>query len=360
VTVVSPRSKTLRDTGEPGFSDQEQIMLFKTLTPALALAFVVPFLAPPAHGGGGNAVDASRNAIDLAIIGDTPYGDAQIADLPNLIAHINADAKVRAVVHVGDIKNGSSRCDDSYYGFILDSFSSLQDPLLYTPGDNEWTDCHRANNGGYNPLERLDFLRDVFFADPGQSLGGRKQRLLTQADVPAHAEFVENQMWMESTVVFSLHHAVGSNNGFAPWSGIPDQPAPRVAEVNRRIAAALDWIDRSFALATSQSANGVVLFHQANMWSAATAQDGFDEIAARIALRAAAFGKPVLLIEGDTHTYLVDHPFTPGDPRFGVYATVAAPNVTRIVVQGETSSEWLRLQVDPQGASLFSWERMIR
>ena len=206
------------------------------------------------------------------------------------------------MVHVGDIKNGSTRCDDGYYGFILDSFNSLQDPLLYTPGDNEWTDCHRANNGGYNPLERLDFLRDVFFADPGQSLGGRRQRVLTQADVPAHAEFVENQMWMESTVVFSLHHAVGSNNGFAAWSGIPHQPAPRIAEVNRRIAAALDWIDRTFALAADRSAGGVVLFHQADMWVRRRRPGRLRaEIAARIAQRAAAFGKPVLLIEGDTH-----------------------------------------------------------
>jgi hypothetical protein len=335
-------------------------MLLKTLTPALAVALVAPLFALPAQGGGGNAVDASKNPIDIAVIGDTPYGDPQIADLPNLIAHINADPKVRAVVHVGDIKNGSSRCDDGYYGFILDSFNSLQDPLLYTPGDNEWTDCHRANNGAYNPLERLDFLRDVFFADPRESLGGRHQRVLSQADVPAHAEFVENQMWMESTVVFSLHHAVGSNNGFAAWSGIPDDPANRIAEVNRRIAAAVDWIDRSFALAASESAEGVVLFHQADMWSSAAAQSGFREIAARIAERAAAFGKPVLLIEGDTHRYRVDHPFTPADARFGVYPTVAAPNVTRIVVEGETSTEWLRLQVNPGGASLFSWERVMR
>ena len=39
--------------------------------------------------------------------------------------------------------------------------------MIYVPGDNEWTDCHRANNGGYDPLERLAFLRAMFY--PGRS-----------------------------------------------------------------------------------------------------------------------------------------------------------------------------------------------
>ena len=62
-------------------------------------------------------------------------------------------------MHLGDIKNGSSRCDDSYFAQIAAGFSSLTIPLIFTPGDNEWTDCHRANNGAYDPLERLAALR---------------------------------------------------------------------------------------------------------------------------------------------------------------------------------------------------------
>ena len=38
-------------------------------------------------------------------------------------------------------------------------------------GDNEWTDCHRPNNGGYNPLERLAKVRATFFPSPGRTLG---------------------------------------------------------------------------------------------------------------------------------------------------------------------------------------------
>ena len=48
--------------------------------------------------------------IELALIGDTPYGAAQLEAFPTLVNSINA-AGVRAIIHVGDIKNGSTRCD---------------------------------------------------------------------------------------------------------------------------------------------------------------------------------------------------------------------------------------------------------
>jgi hypothetical protein len=70
------------------------------------------------------------------------------------------------------IKNGSSGCDDAYFAVRLSDFEMFADPLVYMPGDNEWTDCHRANNGGYLPTERLAALRELFFAKPDRTLGG--------------------------------------------------------------------------------------------------------------------------------------------------------------------------------------------
>ena len=32
-------------------------------------------------------------------------------------------------------------------------------PAIFTPGDNDWTDCDRPSNGGFNSLERLDHER---------------------------------------------------------------------------------------------------------------------------------------------------------------------------------------------------------
>src|SRR5262249_44391578 len=154
----------------------------------------------------GNPINTgSQEKYTLAVIGDFPYGPDKYADAPGLFALINDDPKVDIVVHLGDIKSGSnSPCTDEYFAKIDTLFMLFKDPLVYTPGDNEWTDCHVAskNNGLYTPTERLNAVRNLFFPVPGQTLGGRKKQVLTQADDPANSAYVENTMWMESQVVF--------------------------------------------------------------------------------------------------------------------------------------------------------------
>lgn len=301
--------------------------------------------------------DEGSRPLQLAVIGDTPYGAQQLETFGALVTAING-AGVSRAIHVGDIKNGSTRCDDSYFARIADYFADFTVPLVYTPGDNEWTDCHRANNGAYDPIERLNALRDVFFSEPGQTLG-KPIQLLSQASVADHSAFVENTMWYESSVVFSTVHAVGSSNGLAPWFGTDttgtkqDDPARRTAEVQAREAAALDWIDRSFALAAAEHAKAVAIFMQADTFEGSTT--GFERIVERLADRARAFAKPVLLVQGDSHTYLVDQPLLDGNAGYGI--TESVPNLTRVVVQGETASEWLELTVDPNATEVFSWQR---
>ena len=188
-------------------------------------------------------VSTSTGPVDIAVIGDTPYGAAQVVDFPNLIAVINAAPGISEVVHVGDIKNGSTRCDTSYFETIFGYFAQFNDPLVYTPGDNEWTDCHRANNGAYDPLERLAVLRAMFFPVPGLALGGGRKLTMSQSFVGGFETYVENQLWFESSVAFATVHVVGSNNNLAPWFGDDttgtkmDDPARRTAEVAARTAA---------------------------------------------------------------------------------------------------------------------------
>src|SRR5207237_4443893 len=107
---------------------------------------------------------ASRQAtpatkLTLAVLGDVPYSSAQLAAFPGWVDQINRAPQVGVVVHLGDIKSGETRCDDSYYRTIAQLFDSFDDPVVYTPGDNEWTDCHHPEDGGYNPLERLARIR---------------------------------------------------------------------------------------------------------------------------------------------------------------------------------------------------------
>ena len=289
---------------------------------------------------------ASANPLTLSVIGDLPYTEPQLQAFPSWVEEIDADPKVDVVVHLGDIKSGGTRCDDGYYATILGLFESFKDPLVYTPGDNEWTDCHRESNGAYEPLERLSALRAVFFSEPGVTLGGRKKHVLAQPGYP------ENVLWMQSKAVFATLHVVGSNNSLAPWSGLglAAPTAEQLAEANDRFDAVVEWVDEAFDTATENDARGVVLMMQADTFFAANeTAAGFVDIVARMEDRAAQFGRPVLLLQGDTHQYVEDAPFA------------AAPNVTRIVVKGSADTpgdEWLRLTVNPRASTIFSWQRV--
>ena len=125
------------------------------------------------------------------------------------------------------------------FAAVAAAFATLNDPLIYTPGDNEWTDCHRANNGAFNPLERLAAIRSLFFAEPGDTLGRHPKHVDAQPGYP------ENVRWIESRVAFATLHVIGSNNGLSPWTGLgfSAPTAEQAAEVGDRIDATLEWID---------------------------------------------------------------------------------------------------------------------
>ena len=310
----------------------------------LVAALVASFGAGAGAGNGTPINPASANPLTLSIIGDLPYSAPQLAAFPAWVDEINADPKVDTVVHLGDIKSGSTLCSNAYYSTILGLFESFKDPVVYTPGDNEWTDCHRTNNGGHNPLERLATLRTMLFPEPGVTLGGRKKQVLAQAGYP------ENVLWLQSKAVFSTLHVVGSNNSLALWTGQAAVTPEQLAEATARIGAAIAWVDAAFDTATENDAEGVVLTMQADTFflSNETAA-GFVDILDRIEERAASFGGPVLVLQGDTHVYVQDAPFA------------GAPNVTRIVVKGSAEApgeEWLKLTVDPRAESFFSWQRI--
>lgn len=308
----------------------------------------------PSLASNGRSSDASANATHIAVLGDVPYGDGATALFPTLIESINADPQVRRAVHVGDTKSGSTESTDAWFDYIYGQFQSFKDPLIYTPGDNEWTDCHRPNNGGWNPNERLDRIRDVYFSLPGTTLGGRTKVVDAQDGYP------ENQMWLESRVVFAAIHTVGSNNNLAPWTDeTPAMAADREAEWAGRDAANRAWLDAAFDLAEASGAVGVVLFSHADMWHPDDVGDpsvsfsGHQAYVELLADRASAFGKPVLLFAGDSHDYRVDRPLV-GDVVYGVQD---APNLTQITVERGIEGRvlnWLKLHVDPRSEDVFS------
>lgn len=306
---------------------------------AVVTAVTISVAAPVGAGPAGPG-DRSAAPTTVAVIGDVPYGTAQEAIVGNLVDAVNGDPKVRTVVHVGDIKSGSTTCTDERLAAVRRTFDSFEDPVVYTPGDNEWTDCHRVNNGRYNPLERLDAVRSTFFAAPGSVLGRHPMR------VDFQSALVENVRWVASRVAFATLHLIGSNNGLAPWSGLGfTAPTPEQrAEVDARVAATVAWVDATFDAAEDGGLLGVVLAMQADTFPVPAS--GQQAVIDRITTRTAGFDGQVLLLQGDSHQYVADHP-------------LGVPNLTRIVVHGETLPfEYLRLSIDRRHPALFSWERV--
>ena len=302
-----------------------------------------------------------RPGVSFALLGDTPYGSGEEVLFDRVIDDINASRNVRLVLHSGDVKAGSERCDDALLVRRFNQFQKLDDAFILTPGDNDWTDCHRANNGAFLPTERLARLRQIFYPVAGMSTGKKPLALRSQATMAGHEAFVENTMWSFAGVTMATVHVVGSNNNLAPWSGIDATDsvttprADRIAEFQAREAAALAWVDATFDQAIARDSAGVVLAMQANplfeLASSHPERQGFNTFLAKLADRSKAFGKPVLLTHGDSHYFRLDKPLVlPKLPS----GSAALENFSRLENFGSPSVHWVEVFVDARDPNVFN------
>jgi hypothetical protein len=379
---------------------------------ALPCLLAAVCLALAACGGSDDGLPKST----VAVIGDMPYGTSptdtsEFVANPAFIAAINADSDVSLVLHVGDIHSGKEYCTNAYDQAILSQWKAFADPLVYTPGDNEWADCHKVKEGGgaYNattgaidyvkdasgnpvdyangdPAANLALVRTTFFPAPGQSQGAamavHSQAQEFDAVFPSDKKYVENVWWEKSGVLFvTLNLPGGSNNDTDVWFGAPTMSAAQSQEVAERSAANLRWLDTAFKRAAANGDIAVVIQLQADMWdldgaASAAHLSQYKQFIDSIASHATAFAKPVLLFNGDSHVFRSDNPLQPGspcaiEPSSGAAAVACSvssvpstygnvdpylnqpngynvPNFRRITVHGSTFPfEFLKLAIDP-------------
>ncbi len=270
----------------------------------------------------------------FAIVGDTPYSTFERRHLPEMLDEI-ARTQPAFIVHVGDIKGGSERCDDSLFDDRLALFNAVSAPLIYTPGDNDWTDCRRPSNGGYRPSERLAKLRSVFFGTP-QSLGKQTLELTRQPGVP------ENQRWQRDGIVFATLHMVGSYNN-----------ASDRAEMSGRDAATRQWMDAAFDAADQSGARALVLIAHGDphfkAYAAGHAPWPFIPFLDQLRAHLMRSPRPVVFVHGDSHQQTVDHPLLD-------HAGAPIAHFTRIESFGYPFMGWVRVDVDPDAASPLRFE----
>jgi len=247
------------------------------------------------------------------------------------------DAEPEFTVFIGDIQGGGP-CTDQQREEAVDVFGRIEGPLVFTPGDNAWTDCRLRGKGDWDPLERLALLREDL-VPVGRSLGQNPMPLAQQ-----DGEYRENARWVRGNVVFVTLHMPGGNNGV-----YPDRYA--FDEFERRNAANLAWLQRAYTEVRDIDAQGLVVFFHGNpgwedIYWQATAYRDFKSL---LAYEGAELGVPILAVHGDTHRFTVDKPmmFTDGRTR--------ADHLTRLEVFGSPERGYVIVTVDPRNPELFSF-----
>src|SRR5262245_11167114 len=307
-----------------------------------------------------------NDSYTIALFGDVPYNALGRTQYPALLADINR-SDVAFSVFDGDLKaGGDGPCSDSLYFTALDNFNSLKRPLIFVPGDNDWTDCW----GRYGPStlpfsdpeERLNFERVLFFATD-RSLGQHTLRVARQDGYP------ENQRWKLGPVVYLGLNVQGSNDNF-PYrdteagAGVPVRSDAEIQrqrnEEMARKAADLQWLSEGFEFAERVHAKGVMIIWQAdpnfNNEQHLTNLHDYDAYSGYIdALRTQAegFDGQVALVHGDSHYFKVDKPLnhTTGGGVLG--------NFTRVETFGARNTHWVIARIEPSNPNLFVFEPRI-
>jgi len=347
--------------------------------------------------------DQGHDVYAIGLWGDFPYSDVQATTgVPNLIADMNSQ-DLEFTAHDGDLKAGNSTpnsttpttCSDALYVQALGYFNSLKAPAIFTPGDNDWTDCDRKSLGvdGVNSLQTLDKERSLFFSTPytlGQTkflqevqstpackgygssnsnLGSGSDVSMTQTATYTDVPCSENRRWMVGSVMYATLDIQGSCNNLCDTT-----PSP--AEFAARNQADILWMQQSFEEARSRNSAAIMLITQADpgfdlsdgtraplrdpktLAETDGQPDGFQSFLLALRDQVIAFQKPVAYVHGDSHYFRVDKPFQNSKGQ-------RLENFTRVETFGDNQANgtndvnWLKVLVDPSSREVFAYQPQI-
>jgi hypothetical protein len=268
----------------------------------------------------------------FVLVGDSPYSKLDEFGLQRILQEATPGAGF--VIHIGDIKSGSERCDDDLIKRRIAILDGSPIPLIYTPGDNEWVDCKSPESANGYPLDRLALLRKLAFSKPN-SLGRKTMLLEQQTNMP------ENRRWDFQGISHLTLNIPGSNNGL---EALPE------AHISQRMEMNSAWLNDSVSRAIVTEKAGLVIALHANLGVdnrgflnlKGKALRAYGEFRDHLFSEVKRFSKPTLLLHGDSHRFSVDYPAT------------ALPNLQRVEAFGfPFTSSWARINVEHQNPALF-------
>jgi hypothetical protein len=350
--------------------------LIATATVAVGASLLAaPLAAASTSTGRGDATNNGQtdrqDGFSVGVWGDMPYikgkitKDLALAGIDKVVADINKESPLFTVFD-GDIKAGSkSFCGtDAKTGYnpydnAKKMFAAVTPPTVYTPGDNEWTDCDRPSNGGLKPNDQLAYIRANFFATPF-SQGTNPMPVEQQS-----AAYPENARWVHDGITFITINVPGTDNNAPQFSGTdmldPDgnvttDPAKQngdLVEYTARNAANLAWLEDGFRYAQTHGSKGIMIVQQGDMW--ATNGDVTTHYAAektKLAELVSGTNRQVLLVNGDSHVYAPDQPLSDANGN-------VVPNFQRLTTDGEGKVGWTEVKITPNDKQVFSFEQHL-
>ncbi|OYD78227.1 UNVERIFIED_ORG: hypothetical protein BDU10_3354 [Burkholderia sp. CF145] len=320
---------------------------------ARALALTLAYVSALSLAALGPASFAKEPAPQyaFAVIGGTLQSSADEALTQRLIDAIGRDPDVSFIVYDGNLKSSKEACRDALFETRHTLLETSKPALVFIPGQHDWTDCGTAEAGSYDPVERLDLLRQTLFAD-ASSMGQNPIPLARESEVSRFRPYRENVRWLVGSTVFVGLNVPGPNNHFLYAGG-------RNGEFEDRVIANAFWLDHAAEYAKRRGARAIVVLVQGDFdperyerperfawlrFGHRSKRDGFMEFKRSLVKLAETFRGPVIVIHQDddrSHTgFMIDQPLRndKGD---------LVTNLTRIAFAPRSpQNQWIQVDVD--------------
>ncbi|MEX3605591.1 MAG: hypothetical protein VB142_02680 [Burkholderia sp.] len=322
------------------------LLLVATL---ITVAAAAPVTTPAAH--------VSDRGYAFAVLSGAINNSTDEPAAARLLDAISRDRSVAFAIYDGNRKGTREACRDSVYDTRVALFKASRVPVFYVPGQADWAACALKKNGGYDAVERLDYLRQTFLAD-SESFGQTPLPLTRESEVARFRPFRENIRWTQGDVVFVALNAPSPNNRYLTAGGRND-------EFEDRAIASAFWVDHAAETAKRRNARTLVVVIEGDpqfehyererfawlRFGRSRARDGFLEFKRALVKAAKTFRGTILVIHtGDEALrtgFLIDKPLhdETGD---------RVTNLTRIAIAPrERLVQWVRVTVNPAGRPMF-------
>ncbi|MGB5894359.1 MAG: hypothetical protein WBG58_09285 [Ignavibacteriaceae bacterium] len=259
-----------------------------------------------------SCAEKGNEPLTFSVMGDVPRSEVEDSIIQQQIHDHNDSSNSEFMIHVGDIKDGLSPCEENVYKKVKGYLKKIKVPTFIVPGDNEWNDCENPETAWGNWVKY--FL-------------GFEENWSSFVDVERQNIREENFAFnYKGVLIIGLNLVGGLVHDSLEWKSRHLQNA--------------DWVETQFNK-SKDDVRAAVIFAQANL------DEKHISFTERFQEYCCEFKKPVIFIHGDGHTWLYDNPWL-------------EPNLIRIQVDNGGIAPPLKVTVELNPDSIISFNRNLQ